>query len=67
MISWVQGVNLEVSGANSIVTLPLPAAYGGSMTVDFADYESVLDTMGNGLYAIVGMASILFLFRGRGD
>lgn len=67
IISWVSGVTLEVSGASSQITLALPEAWGGGVTVDFADYETILDTMGNGLYAIVGMASILFLFRGRGD
>lgn len=67
IISWASGVNLQVSGASSIVNLPIPAAWGGSIEVDFADYESVLDAMGAGLYAIVGMAGVLFLFRGRGD
>lgn len=67
IISWVNGVELEVSGASSVVSLPLPEAWGSSITVDFADYENILDMMGNGLYALVGMASILFLFRGRGD
>lgn len=67
IISWASGVNLQVSGASSIVNLPIPAAWGGTITVDFADYESVLDAMGAGLYAIVGMAGVLFLFRGRGD
>lgn len=67
IISWASGVELEVSGASSIINLPLPAAWGSSITVDFADYEDILDMMGAGLYALVGMASVLFLFRGRGD
>lgn len=67
IISWANGVELEVSGASSIINLPLPTAWGSSITVDFADYEDILDMMGAGLYALVGMASVLFLFRGRGD
>lgn len=67
IISWASGVELQVSGASSIINLPLPAAWGSSITVDFADYEDILDMMGAGLYALVGIASILFLFRGRGD
>lgn len=67
IVSWANGVNLTVTGASSIINLPIPAAWGSSITVDFADYENILDGMGNGLYALVGIASVLFLFRGRGD
>lgn len=67
IVSWANGVTLEVTGASSIINLPIPAAWGSAIQVDFADYENILDAMGNGLYALVGMASVLFLFRGRGD
>lgn len=67
LVSWANGFHVTVTGASSMMTLPLPAGMGGPINVDFADYEGVLDTMGNGLYALVGIASVLFLFRGRGD
>ena len=67
LVSWANGFHVTVTGASSLMTLPLPAGMGGPINVDFADYEGVLDTMGNGLYALVGIASVLFLFRGRGD
>lgn len=67
LVSWLTGYTIELSGATSVVTLAVPVSMGGSIEVDFADYESILDTVGNGLYAVVGLACILFLFRGRGD
>lgn len=67
LVSWASGFEISVTGASSIIELPIPQAWGNAITVDFADYENVLDAMGNGLYALVGIASMLFLFRGRGD
>lgn len=67
LVSVVQDSGVTVSGATSIVTLPLPQQYGGSITVDFADYESFLIGFGNLLYAFVGFYWLVWLFMGRGD
>jgi len=40
---------------------------GGTIRVDFADYEDWLIAFGNLLYAFVGFHWLIWLFMGRGD
>lgn len=68
ILSVLESQKPSSGGGQSWINLPLASVMGGgSIRVDFADYEGILDWMGNALLGIVGLAWILFLFRGRGE
>lgn len=68
VVSVVQNSGVTVDGAISYIDLPKPDIMGGgTVRVDFADYESWLIGFGNLLYAFVGFHWLMWLFMGRGD
>jgi hypothetical protein len=68
IVSWLSSSEATVSNANSqlhfVANLP---GHQENITVDFADYESTLDFMGNALLAMVSLFYTIWLFRGRND
>jgi hypothetical protein len=68
LISWASGLHVEIAGATSTLSLPVHVAgFNSNIAVNFHDYESILDFMGNSLLAMVSFAWVLWFFRGRND
>lgn len=67
LLSWLSNQAPSITSGSSSLTFPFPSLVGGPKTVNFADYESSLDFMGNALLSIVGIGWTMFLLKGRGD
>lgn len=68
LFSWLQGQVPSSGNECSYIDLPKGSLLGGGyIRVDFADYQSLIDFLGNALLSVVGLCWSMWLFRGRGE
>ena len=69
IMSWLSSQTPDWGGGDPIITLPTPELFslGGGIVIDFSQFESLLQFMGNCLLAIVGVKWTMWFFSGRGD
>jgi len=69
IVSIVSGAQLQISGSDPILELPLslPGIQQQSVRIDFSQYESVVDTLGTLMLTFVSILWTIWLFKGRGD
>jgi len=68
IIGILTGAQLSISGSDPVLTLPLAIGEStNNITVDFSEYQTILDLIGTMLLTWVGISWIMWLFMGRGD
>ncbi len=69
IVSLLNDAQVNISGSSSV--LHLPVRFMGipdtTITIDFANYESILDMLGGLLLTFVGFDWTIWLFLGRGE